>query len=56
VYVVEEDMWKDILKQMIPFLILLAVLWLSAEVLENSMGKGLRIIAPPIEATRTPAP
>ncbi len=45
-------MWKDLLKQMIPFGILLAVLWLAAEVLERSMGSSPRFIEYPASPGR----
>lgn len=40
-------MFKDVAKQMIPFFILLGVLWVTAEILERTLGPGHTIIAPP---------
>lgn len=39
-------MIREIAKQMIPFFILLGVLWVTAEILERTMGPGHTIIAP----------
>ncbi|MCC5845048.1 MAG: hypothetical protein JJU05_12430 [Verrucomicrobia bacterium] len=50
-------MFKDVAKQMIPFFILLGVLWVTAEILERSLGPGHTIIAPPgYEAPARSAP
>jgi hypothetical protein len=43
-------MTREILKQMMPFFILLGVLWVAAELLENTFSER-RIIAPPVNAT-----
>ncbi len=45
-------MFKEVLKQMLPFFILLAVLWLAAEILERSFSGGPSRISP---ATEPPA-
>ncbi|MDA3873052.1 MAG: hypothetical protein PF795_03730 [Kiritimatiellae bacterium] len=39
-------MFKEVLKQMLPFFILLAVLWLAAEILERSFSGGPSRISP----------
>lgn len=49
-------MMKDILKQMIPFFILLAVLWLMAVFIENTFSTGSNIVAEPRQPAATPAP
>jgi hypothetical protein len=50
-------MFKEVAKQMIPFFILLGVLWVTAEILERSLGPGHTIIAPPgYEPPARPAP
>lgn len=42
-------MFKDIARQMIPFLILLLVLWVAAEVLERTLTtRRGAILAPPV--------
>jgi len=42
-------MIRDILKQMIPFFLLLGVLWAAAEILESTMTERT-ILAPPVDA------
>lgn len=46
-------MIRDILKQMIPFFILLLVLWVAAEVMENAFLES-EVIAPPVESPVSP--
>lgn len=40
-------MFKEVAKQMIPFFILLGVLWVTAEILERFLGPGQTLLAPP---------
>ncbi len=47
-------MWKDLIKQMIPFAILLLLLWVVAILLERPLVEGPRILAPPVESTSRP--
>ncbi|MEX2606302.1 MAG: hypothetical protein WD708_03070 [Kiritimatiellia bacterium] len=51
-------MFKEVLKQMLPFFILLAVLWLAAEILERSFSGGPSRITPAAEmpVPETPEP
>lgn len=48
------DLWKDVTRQMLPFVILLVILWLTAELLERTLTGGRTILAPPAYATPTP--
>jgi len=41
-------MFRDIFKQMLPFFILLGVLWVAAELLERTLARP-NILAPPLE-------
>jgi hypothetical protein len=45
-------MIRDILKQMLPFFILLPVLWLAAELIESAFSDR-KIIAPPVEQSQS---
>jgi len=47
-------MTQDILKQMIPFFILLGVLWIAAEMLENTFSDRTIAAPPPPAETGTP--
>lgn len=50
-------MLREVLKQMLPFFVLLIVLWLVAELLERTMSNTRHtIVAPPIGATAAPQP
>lgn len=40
-------MYREIARQMVPFFILLGVLWVTAEILERTLKPGHTIIAPP---------
>lgn len=48
-------MAKEIFKQMLPFFVLLAVLWVTAEILERTMT-GPKIIAEPHNTEAAAAP
>jgi hypothetical protein len=47
-------MFKEVLKQMLPFIILMAALWLVAEILERSFSGGPSRISTPAAATPMP--
>lgn len=47
-------MTREILKQMMPFFLLLAMLWLVAELLENTFSDRNVIAPPPTPAAAAP--